>query len=63
MRHVESVSRESSRHLTEALHQMLVRSRGDHSKTQQGKRPVSRFSMQNSLPSGDPPEVTMWGEA
>jgi len=63
MTHTEESNHQSSHNLTDVLHHMIMKSRGSQTKTQNGKRAVNRFSMQNSLPNGDPPEVTMWGGA
>jgi len=63
MTHAEVSSRQSSHNLTDVLHHMMIKSRSGHSKVESGKRSVNRFSMHNSLPNGDPPEVTLWGEA
>ncbi len=49
-------------HLTEVLHTMLMKSRTNQTKPPMVKKGQTRFSMQNSLPSGDPPVTTLWGE-
>jgi hypothetical protein len=54
-----------SHHLTvDVLHQMLLRSRSERSKRMGGKHAASnRYSVPRTLPNGDPPEVTLWGDA
>jgi hypothetical protein len=63
MTRTEAGNHQSSHNLTDVLHHMVMKSRSRHSKSPAGRRAVNKFSMQNSLPNGDPPEVTMWGGA
>jgi hypothetical protein len=53
----------SSQHLTEVLHQMLLRSRGDKIKRFGiNNRSLNSYKTANTRPNGDPPEVTLWGD-
>ena len=61
MIHAKVIPHSHPHSLMEVLHRMTMRSRSNQMKTEK-RRPMT-LSMQDTLPNGDPPEVTLWGEA
>ncbi len=61
MIHAKAARHTESHSLMEVLHRMTMQSRNSQAKSKAGKTKFKTFSMDNSLPNGDPPEVVMWG--
>ena len=56
-------NRQSSRHLTDVLHSMMLRSRQPHEHARAEHKSGRGPLFNNKLPTGDPPETTLWGES
>jgi len=58
----QSGQRQASRHLSNVLHSMLVKSRTEEMKRRSRQAGNSGGHDMNSLSNGDPRESTLWGE-